>query len=772
MAKSLIIVESPTKARTLSKYLGRGYTVLASIGHVKDLPESKLGVDVDRNFTPQYVVIRRKERNQGKVLAAIKKKAKEVDRVFLATDPDREGEMIAWHIAQELDGKGKSRPVYRVLFNEITEGAIKRALQSPSQIDIKKVNAQQARRVLDRIVGYKLSPLLWEKVRRGLSAGRVQTVAVRLICEREAEREAFRPTEYWTITGSFQGAIPPPFEARLHEIDGREATVRTQEEAERIVQALQGAAFTVAAIEKKERRRHPLAPFITSRLQQEAARKLRFTPKKTMTLAQQLYEGVEVGKEGPVGLITYMRTDSTRIAGEAQAEAREFIRDRFGPDYVPATPNLYKTQKAAQEAHEAIRPTSVSRDPERVKPFLQLEQYLLYKLIWNRFVSSQMTPAVLEVTRVDIGANGYRFRANGTVVKFPGYTVLYTEGTDGTAQVSASAAADQEAPDTGDEENRQLPALSVGERLTLVKQDGQDLVSKQHFTQPPPRYNEALLIKELEEKGIGRPSTYASITSTIQDRHYVEKEEGRFKPTELGSMVNERLVSHFPDVFDLEFTARMEQELDEIEEGEKDWVSTVREFYDPFMKDLGLAEDTMEGLKGKEEPTDIPCEKCGRMMVIKWGRHGHFLACPGYPECKNTKEFSRNEAGKIHIVEKQVETTDEKCEKCGNPMVIKHGRFGKFLACSDYPACKTTKPLPLGVKCPEPGCGGDLVQKRSRKGRPFYSCSRYPECKKALWDRPINKPCPNCKAPFLVEKVSKQAGTTQHCPQCSYKQAG
>ncbi len=771
MAKSLIIVESPTKARTLTKYLGRGYTVLASVGHVKDLPESKLGVDVDRNFSPQYVVIRRKERNQAKILAEIKKKAKEADKVFLATDPDREGEMIAWHIAEELNGKGKRRPVYRVLFNEITEGAIKRALQSPGQIDIKKVNAQQARRVLDRIVGYKLSPLLWEKVRRGLSAGRVQTVAVRLICEREAERDAFRPTEYWTITGAFQGATPPPFEARLYEIDGREASVRNREEADRLLEALRGASFSVAAIETKERRRHPLAPFITSRLQQEAARKLRFTPKKTMTLAQQLYEGVEIGKEGPVGLITYMRTDSTRIAADAQGEAREFIRERFGADYLPERPNIYKTQKAAQEAHEAIRPTSVARDPERLKPFLQREQYLLYKLIWNRFVSSQMTAALLEVTRVDIAANGSRFRANGTVVKFPGYTILYTEGTDGAGQAGAASAPEQE-DQAAEDETRQLPALSVGERLAVVEREGQGLVSKQHFTQPPPRYNEAMLIKELEERGIGRPSTYASIISTIQERHYVEKEEGRFKPTELGCMVNERLVSHFPDVFDLEFTARMEQELDEIEEGEKDWVSTVREFYDPFMKDLGTAEDKMEGLKGKEEPTDIPCEKCGRLMVIKWGRHGHFLACPGYPECKNTKEFTRNEAGDIQIVERQLETTDEKCEKCGNPMVIKRGRFGKFLACSDYPACKTTKPLSLGVKCPEPGCGGDLVQKRSRKGRAFYACSRYPECKFALWDRPVNKPCPSCKAPFLVEKVSKQAGTTQHCPQCSYKQAG
>jgi DNA topoisomerase-1 len=763
MAKTLIIVESPAKARTINKYLGRGYTVLASIGHVKDLPKSKFGIDVDHDFAPDYVVIRGKT----KVLSEIKKKAKEVDKIFLATDPDREGEAIAWHIAEELNGK-RGR-VFRVLFNEVTQSAIKRALESPGEIDINKVNAQQARRVLDRIVGYKLSPLLWEKVRRGLSAGRVQSVAVQLICDREKEREAFRPEEYWTITASLQGKNPPPFEARLHEIRGHEASIKTGKESERVLQDLRGASFVISDIEKKDKRRNPLAPFITSRLQQEAARKLRFSPKKTMTLAQQLYEGIEIGQEGPVGLITYMRTDSTRIAGEALTEARQFIQERFGQDYVPETPNVYKTQKAAQEAHEAIRPTSTSRDPERIKAYLDRDQYQLYKLIWNRFLSSQMTPALLEATRVDIKANDHLFRATGTVVKFPGYTVLYSESSDN-AQTSPGKSA-VEAQE--EEESRQLPPLTVGEHLRLVEGEGRGLVPKQHFTQPAPRYNEALLIKELEEKGIGRPSTYASIISTIQDRRYVEKEEARFKPTELGRMVNDRLVEHFPDVFDLEFTARMEEELDEIEEGEKDWVSTVKEFYKPFMKDLNKAERNMEGLKGKEEPTDIACEKCERKMVIKWGRHGHFLACPGYPECKNTKEFKKNESGEIQVLEKQAVATDEKCEKCGSPMVVKTGRFGKFLACSAYPDCKTTKALTIGVKCPMPACGGDLVQKRTRKGRSFYSCSRYPKCEFALWDRPINKPCPSCQAPFLVEKVSKAAGSSVQCrnEECGYKEA-
>src|SRR5437016_5182720 len=621
MSKSLIIVESPAKARTISKYLGRGYAVMASVGHVKDLPENKLGVDIQRNFTPQYVTIKGKTH----VLAEIKKKAKEADKVYLAPDPDREGEAIAWHIAQEIDGKaidgkakGKARKVFRVLFNEITESAIKRALLSPGQIDMNLVNAQQARRVLDRIVGYQGSQLLWKKVRRGLSMGRVQSVAVKLICDREQEREAFRSEEYWSITATLAGPNPPPFEAKLYRINGQEAVVSSEQDAARIVEAVDGNDFIIETIERKEKRRNPLAPFITSRLQQDAARKLRFTSKKTMALAQQLYEGQEISGEGPVGLITYMRTDSTRISDEAAEEARQLIRERFGAEYLPSTRNVYKNQKAAQEAHEPIRPTAAHRDPASAKQYLDRDHYQLYKLIWNRFIASQMVPAVLEVTRVDCvpqaTQNQYLFRATGTVVKFAGHTAVYQEAKD--AEAAKTPKTDQ---DIEDENERQLPVLSDGERLRLIAQEGQALPGispKQHFTQPPPRYNEALLIRELEEKGIGRPSTYASITSTIQERRYVEKQEGRFVPTETGRTVNDYLVKGFPDIMNVDFTSQMEKELDEVEEGEKPWVTAVRDFYGPFSKDMEKAKDIPGPKDIVEPPTDIPCEKCGRMMEI------------------------------------------------------------------------------------------------------------------------------------------------------------
>ncbi|MCC6968246.1 MAG: type I DNA topoisomerase [Nitrospira sp.] len=779
MAKSLIIVESPTKARTITKYLGRGYSVMASVGHVKDLPTSKLGVDLEHDFEPQYVTIKGK----SKVLADIKKKAQQVDTVFLAPDPDREGEAIAWHIAQELHGKGKKKDgkVYRVLFNEITESAIKRALKSPGEIDMKLVQAQQARRVLDRIVGYQGSQLLWKKVRRGLSMGRVQSVAVRLICDREQEREKFRAEEYWSIVALLRGENPPAFEAKLHSVNGQDADIGTSEQAQHVLNAVQGKAFVVQSIEHKEKKRNPVAPFITSRLQQEAARKLHFTPKKTMTLAQQLYEGVEIGSEGPMGLITYMRTDSPRISQEATEDARVVIRERFGEEYLPATPNVYKTQKAAQEAHEAIRPTMAARDPESIRQFLEQDQYNLYKLIWNRFIASQMVPAILDVTRVDSSPVGiperYVFRTSGTVVKFPGHTAVYLEGTDKELP-SQKPKSEQESEDESD---RQLPVLREGESLQLVDQEKQTLpglTSKQHFTQPPPRYNEALLIRELEEKGIGRPSTYAAIISTIQDRKYVEKIEGRFLPTETGRTVNDFLLKGFPDLLDTEFTSHMEEQLDEVEEGTKPWVSAVREFYAPFVKEMELAQSIPGPKDIVEPPTNLPCEKCGRMLEIKWGRNGKFLACPGYkedPPCKNTQNFEKLPDGTIKIVPKLEETTDEKCEKCSSPMVVKSGRFGKFLACSAYPECKTTKAIALGVKCPQPACGGDLIQKRTKKGRNFYSCSRYPECEFALWDRPLNKPCPKCQAPFLIEKVSKQAGRSVQCRNedtCGYREAG
>jgi DNA topoisomerase-1 len=761
MAKSLIIVESPAKARTISKYLGRGYQVLASVGHVKDLPKSKLGIDVEHDFQPQYVVIKGK----SKTLTEIKTQAKKADKVFLAPDPDREGEAIAWHIAEELNGKVSN--VYRVLFNEITKGAIQRALESPGTIDMKKVNAQQARRVLDRIVGYMLSPLLWKKVSRGLSAGRVQSVAVRIICEREAERDIFESVEYWTITANLQGQKPPIFEARLQEFQGKPLELHNQEDADRVLQALQNATFTVSAVEKTEKRRTPQPPFITSRLQQEASRKLRFTAKKTMMLAQRLYEGIEIGKEGPVGLITYMRTDSTRVSNEAQAEAIDVIRARFGSKYLPAKSNVYKNPKTAQEAHEAIRPTSAQRDPETVKQFLENDLYKLYKLIWNRFLASQMTKGLDEATRVSIQVGEYLFRTTGTVEKFDGFRRVYVEGTDTNGSGQASSASQ-----TDDEEAKRLPELLVNEHLTVVEGEDLGILPKQHFTQPPTRYNESLLIKELEEKGIGRPSTYAAIISTIQDRQYVEKDEGRFKPTELGRTVNDRLVTYFPRIFDVAFTARMESELDDIEDGAKNWVTTVSEFYSPFSKDLGAAEVNMEDLKAKEEPTDIACDKCAKNMVIKWGRHGHFLACPGYPSCKNTKPFTKDGSGNITIVEKPRETTNEVCEKCGNSMVVKQGRFGTFLACSSYPDCKTTKPLSLGVKCPIERCKGELTQRRTKKGRAFYSCNQYPKCTFAIWSKPINRTCPKCQTPFLIEKYTKQAGKSIQCYQenCDYQE--
>jgi DNA topoisomerase-1 len=779
MGKSLIIVESPTKAKTITKYLGRGYTVMASVGHVKDLPTSKLGVDLENDFEPQYVTIKGK----SKVLAEIKKKAEEADKVFLAPDPDREGEAIAWHIEQELLGKSKKKKkdgkIFRVLFNEITESAIKRALQSPGEIDMKLVNAQQARRVLDRIVGYQGSQLLWNKVRRGLSMGRVQSVAMRLICEREAERDAFRSEEYWSITALLAGINPPAFEAKLHHINGEEASIENAEQAGRIVSEIQGKTFVVQSIERREKKRNPVAPFITSRLQQEASRKLHFSPKKTMTLAQQLYEGIEIGAEGATGLITYMRTDSPRISNEATADAREVIQSRFGADYLPGTPNVYKTSKAAQEAHEAIRPTSAGRDPESIRQYLDHDQYNLYKLIWNRFIASQMVPAILDVTRIDsmpVDTNErYLFRSTGTVVKFPGHTIVYMEGVDKELP-SQKPKADQEA----DDDERQLPELSEGERLRLVEQDGQTvpgMVSKQHFTQPPPRYNEALLIKELEEKGIGRPSTYAAIISTIQDRKYVEKTEGRLVPTETGKTVNDFLLKGFPELINVDFTSQLEEQLDEVEEGNKQWVAAVRDFYLPFTREMERAK-TIPGPKDTvEPPTDIPCEKCGRMMEIKWGRNGKFLACPAYkddPPCKNTQNFEKLPDGTIKIVPKQELTTDQVCDKCGSPMVVKTGRFGKFIACSGYPQCKTTKPLALGVKCPQPDCGGDLVQKRTRKGRSFFACSNYPKCEFAIWDRPVPKACPTCQAPFLVEKVSKQEGRSVQCrnQDCGYREAG
>ncbi len=752
MGKDLVVVESPAKAKTINKYLGDKYIVRASLGHVRDLPKKKLSVDVENGFLPEYEVIKGK----AKIIAELKKLAQAADKVYLAPDPDREGEAIAWHVAEEI--KVPEKKLFRVLFNEITKRGVAEAMKSPGKIDLNKVDAQQARRVLDRLVGYQVSPLLWKKVKRGLSAGRVQSVALRLVSEREREILAFISQEYWSITAALSADSPPPFTAKIAKADGKKLEIFTGAEAQEITDYLKEQAFIVSKVDRKEKKQYPVPPFTTSKLQQEAARKLKFSAKKTMLVAQQLYEGLEIGPEGAVGLITYMRTDSTRVSSEAVTEARDLIANKYGKAYLPEKPPVYASQKKAQEAHEAVRPTSVGREPESIKQYLDKDQLSLYRLIWNRFLASQMNPAVLDMTGVDIQAGKYVFRATGSIIKFPGFMAVYTEGKD-------EAKTDEEAEEASSEGAANLPPLRAGD---LLKQDS--LTPRQHFTQPPPRYTEASLVKELEEKGIGRPSTYAAIMSTIVEREYVEKKGSAFGPTELGLIVNDLLVESFPDLFNVTFTAKMEDELDEIEEGKMQWTDTVREFYDPFEKALINAQKGMRNVKREETPTDIECDKCGKMMVIKWGRNGRFLACPGYPECKNTRELPGENGESAPSQAPPVETTDETCPKCGSPMVIKSGRFGKFMACSAYPGCKTTKPIPLGVKCPK--CGGELSERRTKGGKSFYGCSNYPKCDFASWDRPLPRKCPECGGPYLVEKYSKKDGLRVVCPnkECSYKE--
>jgi DNA topoisomerase-1 len=772
--KSLLVVESPAKARTIKKYLGSAFVVKASVGHIKDLPKSKMGVDPKKGFKPTYVVIR----NKAKVIDEIRAAAENVDKVFLAPDPDREGEAIAFHIADEI--RDVNPNISRVLINEITKKGVNEALARPTSLDANKYDAQQARRVLDRLVGYEISPVLWNKVKRGLSAGRVQSVAVRIVVERERDIAAFTPEEYWTIDADLEAADgrPPPFVARLTRWNGEKIELKVEADTREIVADLEKGPLTVEKVERKERRRNPPAPFITSRLQQEAARKLRFTAKKTMALAQKLYEGVDLGEEGPVGLITYMRTDSVRISDDALAEVRAWIQGKYGDDFLPPEPVVYKVAKQAQGAHEAIRPTSMRFDPETVRRLLiaplagqdtegahgvnvhdKLDEYedalRLYTLIWNRFVACQMTPAVYDQTAVDLAAGRATLRANGQVMKFPGFTRLYLE---------AESDDDAQRPEGQAEQDKVLPELAEGETVRL-----QAVRPEQHFTQPPPRFTEASLVKELEDKGIGRPSTYAAIMSTIQDRGYVEKREGRFFPTELGTLVNDLLVSSVPDIINADFTAGMEERLDRVEEGHDDWTDVLSAFYEPFQKDLAIAHEQMRDVKREEIPTDIVCEKCGGMMVIKWGRNGSFLACKNYPECKNTKEFLRRADGSIKVIEEK--TTDEKCDVCGAEMRVKRGRFGEFLACSRYPDCTGTKPVSIGVPCPKEGCGGFLTAKRSRRGKVFYGCSNYSKtkCDFVTWDLPINETCPQCNAPFLVKKELR-SGVSVRCvtPGCGY----
>jgi DNA topoisomerase-1 len=723
-----VVVESPAKAATINKYLGDGFRVMASVGHVKDLPKSAFGVDVERDFIPHYKVIKGKER----VVAEIRRAASGSHRVFLATDPDREGEAIAWHIASEL-GVPESE-LYRVTFNEITRSAVERAFHSPGRLDQHKVDAQQARRILDRIVGYRLSPVLWDKVKYGLSAGRVQTVAMRLICEREEEIRRFVRREYWSILAQLRQGEYPPFSAKLEKVAGKKAEIATGQEAEGLLARLRTAAFVVEKVAETTRQRQPSAPFITSQLQQEASRRLGFNPRRTMSVAQSLYEGVPVAGEGQVALITYMRTDSPRVSPEAQEEARRFIGDSFGPAYLPEKPPRYAARKGGrvQDAHECIRPTSVLLHPDRVAPSLDRDQARLYELIWRRFVASQMTPARYRELSAEIAAGDCLFRARGSTPVFDGFLRAYADPTGGEEREEANGA--ETAGDADEGSQSTLPPLASGDRPDLVRLD-----PRQHFTEPPPRYSEASLIRALEEKGIGRPSTYAAIITTIQSRDYTSRQKGRLFPTELGEVVTSLLVRHFPDIFDVAFTARMEDSLDQIEEGERGWVDTLREFYRPFETDLSTAVREMRNLKAAAEPTDIPCDACGRMMAVRWGKKGSFLSCSGYPECKNARNFTRDAEGRIVL---EQTPADQTCEKCGKPMVVKQSRKGPFLACSGYPGCKNTRNLVQGedgkvvAEAPQATdlacekCGQPLVIRMSRRG-PFLSCSGYPKCKNA-----------------------------------------
>ena len=732
MAKrSLVVVESPTKVKTIAKYLAGKYVVKASMGHVRDLPKSQLGVDPKKNFKPKYVVTPAKK----KILDELIKASEKADTLYVATDPDREGEAIGWHLAQELPFDKKN--VFRITFNEITERAVKAAFVNPGRIDMKKVDSQQARRVLDRLVGYNLSPLLWKKIRRGLSAGRVQSVAVRLIVDREREIQAFVPVEYWSLHARLTAKVPPEFVATLREVGGEKASLATEDATRAVMARVEGARFVVRSVTRGERKKNPAPPFITSTMQQDAGRKLGFSAKKTMTVAQQLYEGIEVGEEGAVGLITYMRTDSVRIATEAQEAAREWATGRLGAEYLPDAPPAYKSRGNAQEAHEAIRPSDVNRDPKAMARFLNKDQLALYRLIWERFMASQLMPAVYDTVAADIDAADTVFRAQGQTMKFKGFTAIYVESRE------------DEDPSIEEDAESAIPPLEEGEVLGVLGLD-----PKQHFTQPPPRFTEASLIKKLEEDGIGRPSTYASILGTIiNDRGYVHRERRTLSPTQLGIEVTDLLLPFFKDIMDVEFTAQMEGELDKVEEGELKWTDAVQDFYTPFQKDLKAAEKGMPELKGGVE-TGEACPECGEPLKERWGRFGKFIACSAYPECKYKKNLPGSERP-------EDEPTDEKCPTCERPMVIKHGRFGKFIACSGYPECKTTKPITLGIACPE--CNkGEIVERRSRKGRTFFGCSAYPDCKFVLWQRPVQEPCPKCAAPFLTERVAR-GRRTQRC---------
>ncbi len=744
MAKNLIIVESPAKVKTIKKFLDAKYQVLASVGHVRDLPSKELGVDEANNFMPQYQVID----NKKKVVSDLRAAAAKADVVYLAPDPDREGEAIAWHVAELI--KDKVNDIQRIQFNEITAKAVREALTHPRPLNENLFDAQQARRILDRLVGYKISPLLWKNVKRGISAGRVQSVALRLIVEREEERRAFTPEEYWLFKVLLQAQEPPTIKADLYKIEGKKAHVPHAEAAQALEEAMQGKPYMVEKIEEKERQKAPMPPFITSTLQQSANQRHGYTAKRTMSIAQRLYEGVEVGDHGLTALITYMRTDSIRIADEAKAAAADFIVKQFGPDYLPGTgakaPRKAKSKGSVQDAHEAIRPVDVHMTPEMVKPFLPAEQFTLYRLIWSRFVASQMAAARFHDTTVTISCGPAQWRAKGNRLLFAGWTAAY--------------------PRSSEESEADLPPLKEGQELALEK-----LTKEQKFTQPPPRYSEASLVRELEEQGIGRPSTYASIISTLQDRDYVSLAEKHFAPTDLGSVVCEQLRNHFATLMDVGFTAQMEQNLDKVADGERNWVDLMQAFNADFIPTLDAAAKNMQTVKGGMD-THIECPDCGKALMIKFGKAGSFLACSGYPECSYTSNFERDENGVVIPVarEQMVQEVVGTCPECQSDLVIKKARTGsRFIACTGYPKCKHAAPFSTKVPCPR--CDkGELVEKSSKKGKIFYSCNTYPQCDYALWDMPIAEPCPQCDSPLLTRKILRGGATKIVCPEksCNY----
>ncbi|MBP7634882.1 type I DNA topoisomerase [Candidatus Ozemobacteraceae bacterium] len=766
-AKHLVIVESPGKIKTLTKFLGREFIVEASKGHVIDLPDSKLGVEPDRGFVPVFRVVP----DRKDVIIRLREAAEKVESIYLAPDPDREGEAISWHLASALGVDPTS--ACRVTFNAITKDEVLRSLEQPRPIDLNLVNAQQSRRILDRLVGYKLSPLLWKKVCLGLSAGRVQSVAVLLICDREKEILAFRPEEYWTIEAGVNTQDRHPFTVKLTKTDGKKSVIGNGAEAKNIVSEIESAGLRVANVLRRSRKQTPPPPFITSTLQQDAAQKFGFTSRRTMSIAQRLYEGVELAGEGHVGLISYMRTDSVRISPEGLGEAREYIEKSFHERYGLEKPRAFKTRKGAQDAHEAIRPTSVWRTPEKMAKNLSAEQLKLYTLIWRRFVASQMAEAEYDVVTIDLEAGRHLLQASGTTMTFDGFTSLYSEAKIEDADAPAPEAGTEE--DAGREARQKLPEVTTGEKIMLAKID-----PEQHFTQPPPRYSESMLIKTLEKEGIGRPSTYAAIIETIQQRGYVKKVEGRFRPSDAAFLATELLVSKFGDIINPKFTAAMEANLDEVEDGRKDWVRLLSEFYGPFISDLKKAETELQRIQYE---TDCTCPTCGRVMIVKLGRTGKFLSCSGYPECKSTENIpdemllfaSGQIQGKLQLRETldklkaeagpDLVPTDQVCEVCGSPMVIRNGRFGRFMACSKYPECKTTKRIQqeIGVACPLDGCNGKVVVKKAKGGRrTFYGCSNYPTCMLTTWSKPTGELCPECKSP-LVWHTTKKLGTFIKC---------